>query len=261
MKPFSEMIRRRRMLCTVDGPPFSGKTHFMLTMPGPACIFSVDQGLEGVIEDMEGEGYDFSNFEVEDFSLDKPPLTSRLMHTYAKETIRQFHASWRSVLKRKEPTSIGVDTASEFWQLFRLADLGKLEQVPPMRYTKVNRLFRDMLNEVASTPHSLVLIHREKDLYDTKIIDTDHGQKEVSVRVPGEVTRDGFKEIDGIVQVVLRSFRREKKSGKVEMGFQVRKCRQRASTTGERYVGSMATFPMLALDVFPNSDPDDWGID
>jgi hypothetical protein len=259
MKPFSAITRHRRLIASIDGMPFTGKTHFMLTMPPPAVVFSIDAGLEGVVEDMEGEGWDFSDFEVEDYS-DKPPLTSAKMHLYAKDTIARFRQSWREVLNRKTRTSIGIDTGSEFWQLFRLADLGKLEQVPPMRYTKVNRLWRAMLNEIANTPHNFVIIHREKDRYDSRIIDSDDGPKEVSVRVPNETVRDGFKEIDGIVQVVIQSTRRERRNGSVEMGFTVRKCRQRARLMGQTYRGPLATFATLALDVFPASEPEEWGL-
>lgn len=260
MKPLAELQRRRRLVVSIDGAPFTGKTHLMLTLPPPACIFSIDRGLEGVVEDMEGEGYDFRGFEFEDFSLDRPPLSSRLAVDHAKRTAQAFVTSFRQVLKRKERTSLGIDTGSEFWQLFRLGDLGKLEQVPPMRYVRVNRLFRDILNEVLDTPHNLVIIHREKDRYDTRLIETDTGVKEVSVRVPGEVDRDGFKEIDGIVQVVVRGLRDGKRKGTAGMGFTVRKCRQRASLVGKQYWGPEATFPMLALDVFPQSEPEEWGL-
>lgn len=258
-RPATKLRARRRLIVSIDGPPMSGKTHFALTAPRPIRVFNVDYGIEGVVDDMIGSGWDMEGVEVEDFALSKAPLTSKGATDAARSLIQQFRASWKETLQRKERTSIVLDTGSEFWQLFRLADLGKLEQVPPMRYTKVNRLFRDLLNEVHHTPHSMILIHRVKDRYDTKVIETDEGQKEVSVRVPGETERDGFKEMDYIVQVSLTSYRKVDGKGRATMGFKVEKCRQRATLVGSRYEGELATFTTLALDVFPQSEPEEWG--
>lgn len=253
---FAPILRqtRRRLILSLDGKPFTGKTHFMLTAPRPLKVFNIDFGLEGVVEGMADAGWDFDGVEVEDYTLEKAPVTNAHAIESARQLIAKFRASWASTLKRTERQTIGLDTGSEFWQLFRLAALGKLEQVPPMRYVQVNRIFRDLLNQVYQTPHSLVIVHRVKDRYDTKI--TDEG-KEVSSRVPGEVERDGFKEIDGIVQVSLDTWRTPTKRG-ATYGLTVGKCRQRPSLSGTSYQGDLATFSSLALDVFPDSAPSDW---
>lgn len=254
-RSFSSHVSRPRLVVSIDGKPFTGKTHFMLTMPPPMRIFSIDCGLEGVVEDMRDAGADFAQAMFEDYSLGKPPLSSKAAIDHAREVVKKFHAAFREILRERARMSIGLDTGSEFWQLYRLADLGKLEQVPPMRYVRVNRLYRDLLNEIYSTPHNLVLVHRQKDRYDTRVLDTPEGPREVSVRVPGEVDRDGFKEIDGIVQVVVESYRHG-----TTFGFRVTKCRARSLLMGQTYEGEFATFKHLALDIFPNTNPEDWGM-
>tara|TARA_Y100000310_G_scaffold184775_1_gene184906 strand:+ start:122 stop:892 length:771 start_codon:yes stop_codon:yes gene_type:complete len=246
---------RRRLVCSVDGYPFTGKTHFMLTMPRPLTIFNIDYGLEGVVEHMEDEeDVSFDGVEVEDYTLEKAPVGSSAAHARAQHVARDFREKFLQLLAKRERQSIGLDTCSEFWQLFRLGDLGKLEQVPPMRYVRVNRIFRDLMNQVLRTRHNLVLVHRLKDAYDTQILDG----KEVSTKVPGESARDGFKEIDGIVQVTLETWRKDRPNKTSQYGFTVGKCRQRPSLTGTRFTGALATFPTLGMDVFPKSEPEEW---
>ncbi len=48
-------------------------------------------------------------------------------------------------LESKEIKSIVIDTASEAWELVRLARFGKLTQVMPQHYGPVNTEFRDMI--------------------------------------------------------------------------------------------------------------------
>lgn len=253
--PIRSLPSRHRLVLSLDGPPDSGKTHFMMTAPRPLKISNIDFGIEGVRENMEEAGWDFTDVSLEDFSLEKAPLTSSHAIDRARNVVARFKTGYMEGMKEKRRTTFGIDTCSEFWQLFRLAALGKLEQVPPMRYVQVNRVFRDLLNQVLMTHHSLVLIHRTKDKYETKV--TESGQ-EVSSKVNGETERDGFKEIDGIVQVVLNTQRRTTKKGAAQYGFTVGKCRQRPSLTRQEYWGDMATFQALALDVFPDSKPKDW---
>lgn len=260
-KTVSKMPQRRRLIVTIDGMPFTGKTHFLCTAPKPIYLYNLDYGIEGVVESLADSGLSTRDIHVEDYSLKRPPLSSSAAIDHARHVARAFAQSYRELLKRPERVSIGLDTSSEFWRCFRLGDLGKLSQVPPMRYVRVNALFRDLLNEVMSTPHNLILVHRQKDRYDTRIIESDDGPKEVSVRVPGEVDREGFKEIDGMVQVSLDAFRRKKKGGGSVMGFRVVKCRQRLSLSGRVYENEFASFGHLALDVFPTSTPKDWGMD
>jgi hypothetical protein len=147
------------------------------------------------------------------------------------------------------------DTSSEFWKYFRFADLGKLKQVPPMRYDRVNMLWTDLHNEVYHTPHNLILIHRVKDKYEETV--TSAGEK-VSTRVSGQTERDAFKNVEYMVQVFIRTWRTDRKGKPPVFGFTVTKCRQRASVVGSSYEGEFATFPNLAADIFPKTSPEEW---
>jgi hypothetical protein len=245
-----------RLVVSSDGGPDSGKTHFMLTAPRPLFILNVDYGLEGV---MDSSRFNLDRVEVADYRLDKAMLTSKMAQAAMARVAQQFVADYRSLLAtHKQRITIGLDTATEFWEIFRLADLGKLEQVPPMRYTRVNRLFKDLINEVYRTPHNLVLLHHTKDKYESRL--TDEG-KEVSVRVPGEIERMGFKGVEAAMQVVLAATRIKKPGKSPKYGFEVAKCRQRPAVEGERFEGQFATFASLATSVYPDTDEDDWGGD
>lgn len=244
-----------RLVATIDGPPDSGKTHQLLTMPRPLFVFNLDFGLEGLIDSGK---FDLDGVEVADYRLDKGMLTKGHAQAAMQKVVKEFVRDYRSILgKYKQRVSIGVDTATEFWQSFRIADLGKLEQVPPMRYTRVNRLFSDLWNEIYQTPHNLLLLHHLKDKYETKV--TDDG-KEVSVKVPG-VERDGYKKLGGIMQVTLRSYAKRKDGKPSTFGFRVVKCRQRSSIEGDTFENDFASFAHLGMSVYPDTDPEDWGME
>lgn len=249
-----------RLVVSVQGIPKSGKTHQLFGCPRPLYIFNVDQGLEGMME--EEEKFDLSRVFVADYALSKPAaLTKSDASSRALTVVNAFLADFRQKLQREKRCTLALDTASEFWELFRMGDFGKLEQVPPLRYTKVNRIWRGIMNEVYQTPHNLLLVHRMKQSYESKVV----GGKEVSTPIPGQFEVQGHKETDGIVQVSIETFRKERKKdgkkgkkGSVYFGFTVAGCRQRASLIGTKFVGERATFTDLACAVFPKSSPEDW---
>jgi hypothetical protein len=120
-------------------------------------------------------------------------------------------------------------------------------------------MWRGMMLEVFQTPHNLILIHRLKDKYESKMVNG----KEVSTRVAGELERVGFKETDYVVQVSIRCWRKVRqkegpRKGQPLFGFTVIKCRQRASLMGKTFVGDTASFKGLAMAVFPESTEEDW---
>lgn len=246
-----------RMVVSIDGEEKTGKTHFMLTAPPPVYVLNVDYGLEGLVN----ETFAGKEIHVADYRLQKGPFGSKATQKRCIELVRQFTEDYRQLINEKRRVSIGWDTASELWQVFRFADFGRLAQVLPNRYNKVNTLWADLLNEIYKSRHNLILIHRMTDKYGPK-------RDEPSVSVPvldanGNVVRirEGHKRMASIVQVVIRTHRREKAKGGVVMGFTVRECRQRPALTGRAYEGDLATFGHLALDVFPSSEPSTWGME
>lgn len=245
-----------RLVVGVEGPPFTGKTHFIFTAPRPLKIFNLDYGLEGMMDQFRRKDGPITlrGVEIADYSLSKAALTSNIAQEQARAVVREFRADYKAVLKEKTRHTFAHDTSSEFWKIFRFADLGKLKQVPPLRYDRVNMIWADLMNEIYHTPHNLILVHRVKDKYVEEVID---GVK-VSNRVPGETEREAFKNVEYIVQVFIRTWRRDRKGKSPLFGFTVTKCRQRASVVGEVFEGEFATFPMLAMSVFPKSAPEEW---
>ena len=246
-----------RLVVGVEGPTFTGKTHFLFTATRPLKVFNLDYGLEGMMEQFRKpkSGISLDGVEIANYSLNRAALTTQLAQDKARSVVQEFVRDFRAALAVKTRTTLAEDTSSDFWKYFRFADLGKLKQVPPMRYDRVNMLWADLHNEVYHSPHNLILIHRVKDKYREEVVD---GVK-VSNKIAGETERDAFKNVEYLVQVFIRTWRRDRGKGKPPVfGFTVTKCRHRASVVGEEFEGEFATFPMLATSVFPKTEIEDW---
>ena len=137
--------------------------------------------------------------------------------------------------------TVVADTASEIWELLRLARFGKLSQVMPMHYGPVNAEYKELLRKAANSDKNVILLHRMKSEY-------------VDEKRTGKYERTGFGETGHIVQANLRCYR----DSDNEWHVMVRDCRQNALLAGEELVGPMASFPFFASMVYPESDIGEW---
>ena len=135
---FSDDVIERpyRLVASVSGREKVGKTHFALTAPDPIFFINIDIGAEGVLDKFQAEGKKIYLYDV------------RVPRTAPKD---YYVPMWESLKKVFEKAcqvgagSIVVDTASEVWELARLAKFGKLTQVMPQHYVEVNNEFREIL--------------------------------------------------------------------------------------------------------------------
>jgi hypothetical protein len=134
-----------------------------------------------------------------------------------------------------------MDTATEAWELVRLARFGKLTQVMPMQYGPVNTEFRDMIKQVYKTDKNLILLHKVKKEY-------------VDDKFTGELERAGFGDTGYLVQINLLLGWDE------DEGFSmyIRDCRQNMDIAAKKVSEPMNSFPYLATMVYEESSLEDW---
>lgn len=233
-------VTHRRLICAVDGLEKCGKTHFALSAPHPMVYFDVDIGTEGVIDTIQRPDFYYKHIELD------VPTNAPQGHIQEKalKLWKEFRTMYDGAIAIK-PRTIVVDTATEAYDILRLAAFGKLTQVKAHHYGPVNAEFRDLIRTAYDSEVNLILIHRLKPEY-------------VDDKATGALRRAGFGETGFMVQVNATLSKDIKLRTEDKFKMLVTDCRQNTMLEGEVFEGGMVSFPMLAMSVFPDSDPGDW---
>ena len=241
----SEGPAQRRLVMSLDGLEKQGKSHFALTAPGPIAVLNLDTGLDGVVQKFQDlKPIYVVNYEKRNTGPmnDDPPWKDVDWEQSAQDFTTAL----------SEARTVIVDTATEWWEMVRVARFGRVLQVPPVAYPPVNAEFRRLLNRAYSSKANVIFIHKLKEVYDTKIINGKDGPKEVSIRT-GTYERAGFRDLGYVVQINARM---ERVNG--EFHLKVADCRQNPALAGMDLPQPVADFPSLARAVFPDSVEGDW---
>ena len=235
-----------RLILAVVGKEGQGKTHFSLTAPGPIVTFNADFGLEGVVHKFLDQ-----DKVILEYAVPMPNPQSKDVEKEAEKVWDDLDAAFTEVLGNPSIRTIVFDTATELWEVVRLAYLGKLTEVMPHHYAGVNAQFRRFLKRADKTDKNLILLHTMKEIY-------------VGKNGTGEYTLDGFKATPGIVQAVVFPTR-VKVNTKLSDGRVVRKgefmieigdkCRHNPKVSGTIFTDDMATFPWVAATILEGTDP------
>ena len=249
-----DQFTHRRILLSLQGLDKSGKTFFSLTAPPPIAFFDSDRGLEGVVDSFRDKDiriYDVPDAKEIAMSDDGPVSDAQGAWKETKNHIMQ-------ALKDKEIRTLVFDTATEIWELLRLAHFGKLLAVPPLAYTPVNMEYRNLVLAAKNRyQKTLILIHKVKDEYKDTI---DAKGRPKSIKT-GNYILSGFNQTGGLVDAnIITSFDLSRHEDPAEcFGLEVKNCRQNVQLTGMTFDGSEAcNFPALATFMFPGSEMEEW---
>lgn len=226
---FSDTIgeRRRRLVCSIEGKEGTGKTTLACTAPDPIIYIDIDVGTEGVVEKFQ----DGSNGGPAKRIFIKP---IRVPKAADRETYDGLWSDMRTAIEtayRLKHGTVVIDTASEAWELCRLARFGKLAQVPPHLYGQVNADWREFLRLAYDSHMNTILIHKVKPVY-------------INNARTSDVEIAGMSDVPYLVQVRLSTYKAQGDDG-AQFGFRVLKCRPQQPLEGESFVGPMCSFPFL----------------
>lgn len=229
---------KKRLVMAVVAREKQGKTHFSLTAPGPIALFNTDIGLEGVVHKF------IDKKDILVYNISVPAAKDRNVEAEAGRVWDDLENAMEQALGDPYIRTIIVDTASELWEIIRLAYFGKLTEVKPHHYAGVNAEFRRFLKRVFATDKNLLLIQKMKAEY-------------INNNRTGEWEMQGFGDTPHIVQVVIRPYRVDKTHENEEgmllekgtFGIVLDHCRHNPEVIGTNLVGPMATFPIVAAMV------------
>lgn len=236
-------VPKPRLILSVEGLDKSGKSNLAFTAPGPLGYLEFDIGKEGVIE----------KFQTQKVILSPNTYQTRFDTNRLKEAadaeFTRFTTEYRAGLSACR--SIVIDTATEAWEVLRLARFGKLTKVPPYLYTEANQEYRDLVREAFDGDANLILLHKLKQEWAEG--------KDGKMAKTGQYERQGFSETGYLVQMNVRCWREEvREPGDLGFRCMILNCRQNPEVAGEILQNEQITFQTLGMMALPELDASVW---
>lgn len=221
----------RRLVVSLSGKAKTGKTHFALTAPSPLIYFNVDIGTEGVVGKFQEEGKQVLIYDV------------RVPREAGKDLWAQMWADFKLRVRSAYNIRSGTvvwDTASEVYELARLAHFGRLSEIKPSDYAVVNNEWREVMRLAYDSPANTVFIHKVKAVWG--MVASSSGRS--SLTKTGEFEPAGFSEMDYLVQANLVTGCTIR-DGVAEFTAFVKDCRHDPNIAGTLLEGDMCNFEFL----------------
>ncbi len=236
------------------GEPGSRKTSFWLEGPGPVAVFSLDQGLEGVVS-REKRLHPEKEIWVKEYSW--APRKDVDMQEEAIQTRDAFEQ--HVLLASKHARTLLFDKEGDFWSLFRYAEFGPEQNDAPRNYPALNQRYRSWINLLKNTDCNVGFIDGMKDEWGTKVNERTGARGAAST---GKRIRSGFGDLPGLVHIELYHSGLgpvgEVPDATRDWNIHVGKAR---GSEGWKYAGNdigHMTFQEVGMLIFPESDIADW---
>lgn len=263
-----------------------GKTRWLLSAPKPIDLFHIDPNTEMLVDKLIREG----EIDADDVILHEVPYPATVFGK-RDEIQNEATAAWedkfveplRDVVDNDNRT-IGLDTATELFELKLMADHGKSVQILPEMRTKTNYVFKSLLQALRRSKKHVVLLHRLKDVWLDTEVETNKGVETQRNKVAGMYEREGFNRTGYHVNVEAFLMYEPKRGGSEpnQFGMRVHSCLERPSLVTcqadektfwdlddeawkwgrQKYEdGSRvrrSSFPYLATQIYPDTTIDDW---
>lgn len=197
------------------------------------------------------------------FHVVKAPKAGQAMKDKYLEYWKAFYDKYKAALAHEAIQVVGVDGDSDTWELQRLAQWGKLTQVPSIMYTQVNAARRVMYARAFDSGKTVVMTNKIKKEYedvfekDGKPKMGDDGRQVREWR--GKYERQGFNDQEYLFQVQLRHMTKYDKDGTLQYGIRILKCKADMELIGFELWGDQCNYRGLIETVYPHIDPREFG--
>lgn len=248
----------------------NGKTHFALTASvlGPLVFFNFNDRADGVIERFANSGsvyqYRYRAPLPDPGKLPKKLASVKMGASLLTDTEKiaweqnwlQFQRDWYGAIAEPDVRTLVIDTESELWELRRLAQWGRAASVPG-QFTALNKDMQNLFEATNRTRKNLIVISELKKQYvGGKKKQRDGTETDDSFWTgdyePSGWSRTQYK-VDCNAAVAFDPV--EKK-----FSLNIINCGLDPMLAGDTLSGPACTFPQLAWLMYPDTEPEDWGI-
>jgi len=257
----------RRLMIGTDGATNTGKTEFALSCPGPGICHVLDKNVDGVLSNPAPPTTRNRNFV---FNVCNPPM----WNAASQNEFQQYWASFRDGVYRSlavpEARTIVIDGDSDSWEIQRVAEFGKLAQVPGHLYVGVNAARRAFISRLWSSGKIIIATNKLKKEYETVMDDKGNpvvkdGKEQRAWT--GQYERQGFADHEYLWQIQLTHLYKPTQydeAGNVvedqEWGARITMCKANRSLEGDELWNSDCNFRSLVKHVYPHISMDQWGL-
>lgn len=240
--------KQRHILIGTDGWSNTGKTEFALSAPGPGIVICLDRGFDAVFDNPNPPKTRRDDFA---FKVIHVPLATQMAQPQYLEYWRAFYEEYKKALNNPDARTVVLDGDSDSWELQRLAEFGKLEQILPVRYTAVNAARKAMIARAFDSGKIVISTNKLKDEYESKL---DNQNKEVQIKT-GKAQRQGFKDQDYLYQLQIRHLYDPKQG----FGLRILRCKSDTTLQGMELWGPDCNFRSLMETIYPHIKAEEWG--
>ena len=210
----------------------AGKTHLMMSRPGPLVLFNFEHNVDRVLARFPGKEVVVHSY---------PAVMDGTMSS-AKPIADKFRTDYFKTLKDLEKAglgpadvSLGIDSISAVWDLFQLAYIARDNdgKAAPKDYEKANAMYRSILVEAAY--HQQVLICTSRAPFAWGMVDNGKGGQVLAELSSRKAAWNKHTPHD--LDVVIELQRRDKvDKGKVVnyRSYLVKKCTSNDKLYGKR---------------------------
>lgn len=258
-------LKRPGIMIGTEGETNTGKTEFIMSCPGPGLIIPVDRMYDAVLDNPEPPAS-----RREDFAFKELMLSMNTMAEDHKTRWKEFYDSLIQAINNKDARTVGIDGDSDTWETQRLAEFGKLQQIPSIMYTAVNASRRAMIARCYDSGKIIVATNKIKEEY---VVQKDASGnpvlkdgKEIRVK-SGNLIRQGFDDDNYLWHIQLRHLRQDARINKVtgkeiplQFGIKILKCKSNPALKDMELWGESANFAGLVELAYPNVPLKEWGL-
>jgi hypothetical protein len=254
----SQIRKQRRVLIGTDGPSNSGKTEFALSAPGPGIVICLDRGFDAMLDNPNPPPTRRDDFA---FKVIQAPLPTQATQTDYLAYWKAFYAEYVKALNNPDARTVVLDGDSDSWELQRLAEFGKLTQVPSILYANVNAARRAMIARAYDSGKIIIATNKIRKDYqpklDAKGVVVVGGDGKPLREWDGKAyERQGFDDQDYLWSIQLRHLYRPEEP---RWGVKITKCKPDPSVEGAELWGNECNMPFLLQNVYPNVPLKEWG--
>lgn len=271
---FIQPAKKRRVLIATEGESESGKSEFLNSAPGPGVVICVDRGHEGMQDNPHPPKSRNPDFVWLPVAI---PLAQTL-------TLVEYTAQWKSLrelyykaLGHADVRTVGLDTDSDTWELQRLAEFGKLTQVPSINYAGINASRKAFITRAYDSGKIVIATNKIGKAYtydyDAKgsVILDNTGKPAKSWK--GDMERQGFPDHNYLWQIQLRHLRIAPQQVEIKIGplkgqmktmpprhgIRILKCKHMGEYEGHELWDDKCNFRSLMELVYPHVSAKEWG--
>lgn len=259
-EPLDSVRSVRRLMIGTEGETNAGKTEFLLSAPSPGIIICLDRGIDSTLNNPNPpEARKDKGFAIK---VIQAPLPTQASQAIYLEHWKIFYDYFRKALDNTDALTVCIDGDSDSWELQRMAEFGKVTQVPQHLYANVNAARRAMIARAWDARKVIIATNKLKDGYKKQL---DGTGKEVSIPT-GKRERQGFPDQTYLWHIQIRHLYQPQTYSKLlkkdilaKWGLRIMKCKSDTTMEGLELWGDDCNFKGLVQTIYPNVSLKEWG--